>query len=75
MDNAKRFYRYTNVGGIPASRYTGELGVKPKGSGCTVEWRAQFLPNDQVAFVVKLIVSTLIKVGLESLTASFGAVK
>jgi hypothetical protein len=75
MDNAKRFYRYTNISGIPASSYTGELGVKPKGSGCTVEWRAQFLPNDQVAFLVHLIVSTLFKVGLDSLPARFGGAK
>jgi hypothetical protein len=75
MDNAKRFYRYTNISGIPASSYTGELGVKPKGSGCTVEWRAQFLANDQATFIVKLIVSTLFKVGLDSLSARFGGAK
>jgi hypothetical protein len=74
-DSAKRFYRYTNISGIPASSYTGELAVKPKGSGCTVEWRAQFLPNDQATFIVKLIVSTLFKVGLESLRPRFGAMK
>lgn len=72
MDSAKRFYRYTNVGGIPASNYTGILSVKPKGKGCTVEWRAQFLANDQATFIVKLIVSTLFKVGLESLRPRFG---
>jgi hypothetical protein len=75
MDNAKRFYRYTNVSGIPVSSYTGEISVKPKGSGCTVEWRAQFLANDQPTLVVKLIVSTLFKVGLESLSARFGGAK
>jgi len=75
LDNAKRFYRYSNVSGIPASSYTGEFGVKPKGSGCTVEWRAQFLANDQATFLVKLIVSTLFKVGLGSLPARFGAMK
>jgi hypothetical protein len=75
MDNAKRFYRYTNISGIPVSGYTGALAVKPKGSGCTVEWRAQFLANDQATFIVKLIVSTLFKVGLDSLPARFGGVK
>src|SRR5262245_56986637 len=75
MDNANRFYRYSNVSGIPASSYTGELGVKPKGSGCTVEWRAQFLADNQATFLVKLIVSTLFKVGLGSLPARFGAMK
>lgn len=75
MDNAKRLYRYTNISGIPASRYTGELAVKPKASGCTVEWRAQFLANDQATFIVRLIVSTLFKVGLDSLPARFGGTK
>src|SRR5262249_51267261 len=75
MDNAKRFYRYTNIRGIPASHYTGTLEVKPKGSGCTAAWRAQFLADDQATFIVKLMVSTLFKVGLDSLPARFGAMK
>jgi len=75
MDNAKRVYRYTNISGIPASNYTGTLAVKPKGSGCTAEWRAQFLADDQATFFVKLIVSTLFKVGLDSLPPRFGAMK
>jgi len=75
MDNAKRFYRYTNISGIPVSNYTGTLEVKPKGSGSTVEWRAQFLANDQATFFVKLMVSTLFKVGLDSLPSRFGAMK
>jgi hypothetical protein len=75
MDNAKHFYRYTNISGIPTSSYSGELGVKAKGSGCTVEWRAQFLANDQPTFIVKLIVSTLFKVGLDSLATRFGRAK
>jgi hypothetical protein len=75
IDNAKHFYRYANISGIPASSYTGTLAAKPRGSGCTVEWRAQFLPNDQATFIVKLIVSTLFKAGLDSLPARFGAAK
>lgn len=75
MDNTGRSYRYTNIRGIPVSSYTGTLAVKPKGSGSTVEWRAQFLANDQATFIVKLIVSTLFKVGLDSLPARFGAMK
>jgi len=75
MDNAKRFYRYTNIRGIPASSYTGMLSVRPKGSGSTVEWRSQFLADDQPTFFVKLIASTLFKVGLESLVPRFGAMK
>jgi len=75
MDDTKHFYRYTNISGIPVSSYTGLLTVKPKGGGCTVEWHAQFLANDQATFIVKLIVSTLFRVGLDSLPARFGAKK
>jgi len=74
MDNGKRFYRYTNIAGIPASHYTGMLEVKPKGTGCTVDWRAQFLANNQPDIVVRTIVGTLLKTGLESLKPRFGAV-
>ena len=73
MDNGKRFYRYTNIAGIPASHYTGMLEVKPKGTGCAVEWRAQFLANNQPDIVVRTIVGTLFKTGLESLKPRFGA--
>jgi hypothetical protein len=75
LDNAKHFYRYATVSGIPASNYTGMLSVKAKGSGSTAEWRAQFLPNDQTTFIVKLMVTTLFKVGLDSLVPRFGAMK
>lgn len=66
-DEAARFYRYTNVAGLPVADYTGELSVKPKGAGSFVEWRARFLPNGQGSLIVKTIVSTLFKSGLESL--------
>ena len=75
IDNSKRFYRYTNITGIPASHYTGVLGVRPKGSGSTVEWRSQFLANNQPDLLVKLIVSALLKTGLESLKPRFGVAK
>ena len=39
LDNSARSYRYTNIGGIPASDYTGVLEVKPKGVGSSVEWQ------------------------------------
>jgi hypothetical protein len=73
MDSAKRLYRYTNISGIPASHYTGVLEVKPKGGGSTVEWRAQFLANNQPDLLVKVMVTTLLKTGLESLKPRFGA--
>ena len=73
IDNAARSYRYTNIGGIPASNYTGMLDVKPRGTGSSVEWRSQFLANGQGTLVVRTIVSTLFKTGLESLKSRFGA--
>jgi hypothetical protein len=75
IDDAQRLYRYTNVSGIPASNYLGTLSVRPAGSGSSVEWRVQFLADDQPDFIVKLIVSTLLKTGLESLKPRFGAAK
>jgi hypothetical protein len=72
IDNSQWFYRYSNVSGIPASNYTGTLAVKPRGGGSVVEWRAQFLANNQPDIVVRTIVSTLLKSGLESLKPRFG---
>jgi len=40
-------YRYTNLGGIPASNYTGLLEVKPRGTGCAVTWSASYLSSGQ----------------------------
>ena len=71
LDNSARSYRYTNIGGIPASDYTGVLEVKPKGVGSSVEWRSQFLPNGPGTLITKTIVSTLFKTGLESLKLRF----
>jgi hypothetical protein len=71
VDNAGRFYRYANISGLPVANYTGTLSVKPNGAGSSVEWRAQFLPNGQGTIVVKTIVSTLFKAGLDSLKTRF----
>lgn len=68
-------YRYTNVSGIPASNYTGELGVTPNGSGSTVTWRVQYLADGQPDFVVTTIVTTLLTTGLDSLKTRFGSPK
>jgi hypothetical protein len=70
-DNTARFYRYANIAGLPVADYTGMLSVKPNGAGSSVEWRAQFLPNGQGTIVVKTIVSTLFKTGLDSLKSRF----
>jgi len=74
-DNAARSYRYTNIVGIPASNYVGMLEVKPNGSGSSVEWRAQYLANNSPNLIVRAIVSTLFKTGLDSLKARFGGGK
>ena len=75
IDSSGRFYRYTSLSGIPASNCTWTLGVKPKGDGSVVEWRSQFLPDNQPDIVVKAIVSALLKTGLGSLRQRFGAAR
>ncbi|MEI6302928.1 MAG: SRPBCC family protein [Betaproteobacteria bacterium] len=67
-----RAYTYTVVSGLPVADYTGTLGVRPKGAGCTVEWRAQYLPDGQADIVIKTILTTLFKVGLGNLKKRFG---
>jgi hypothetical protein len=75
IDNSQRSYRYTMISGIQAVDYTGTLDVKPKGTGSTVEWRVQYWADGQPDIVVKTVVSTLLKTGLESLKSRFGAPK
>jgi hypothetical protein len=72
IDNTRRFFRYTSIAGMPVSHYAGMLEVKPKGSGCVVEWRARFLANHQSDRAVKALVSTLFTTGLASLKSRFG---
>jgi Domain of unknown function (DUF4331)/Polyketide cyclase / dehydrase and lipid transport len=74
-DDAQKFYRYTLVSGIQATDYAGTLSVKPKATGSVVEWKVQFWADGQPDFVVKTVVSTLLKTGLESLRARFGGSK
>ena len=72
-DDAKRSYSYMLVAGVPATRYTGTLEVKPNGSGgCIASWRVEFLADNQPDIVVREMVSTLIKTGLGSLGLRFG---
>jgi hypothetical protein len=75
MDNSQRLYRYTNVSGLGVVDYTGTFDLKPKGSGSSVEWRVEFLADNQPTLIVKTIVSTLLKTGFEALTKRFGALK
>jgi Polyketide cyclase / dehydrase and lipid transport/Domain of unknown function (DUF4331) len=75
MDNPRMLYRYTAVSGLGVVNYTGTLDVKPKGSGSSVEWRAEFLADNQPTLIVKIIVSTLMKTGFEALQKRFGAMR
>ena len=75
IDNSQRLYRYAMISGIPAADYTGTLDVKPKGTGSSVEWRVQYLADGQPDIIVKTIVSSLLKTGLESLKPRFGIPK
>jgi hypothetical protein len=75
IDDAQRSYRYTLVSGIQAIDYVGSLSVQPKATGSVVEWKVQFWADGQPDFVVRTIVSTLLKTGFENLKARFGASK
>lgn len=75
IDNSQRLYRYAMISGIPAADYAGTLDVKPKGTGSSVEWRVQYLADGQPDIIVKTIVSSLLKTGLESLKPRFGIPK
>ncbi len=75
VDDAQKLYRYSNVSGLGVVNYTGTFAAKPKGSGTSVEWRVQFLADNQPTLIVKVIEATLIKVGFEALAKRFGALK
>jgi len=72
IDNVRRCFRYTSIAGMPVSHYTGLLEVKPNGGGSVVDWRTQFVANRQTDRAAKVLVSTLLNTGLESLKSRFG---
>jgi hypothetical protein len=72
IDSSQRLYRYAMISGVPASDYTGTLDVKPRGAGSSVEWRVQYCADGQPDIIVKTIVATLLKTGLEGLKKRFG---
>jgi hypothetical protein len=72
MEPTHRSYSYEGISGLPVSDYKGTLDVTGKGAGSSVEWQSQFLPDGQPDIVVRAIVSTLFKTGLESLKKRFG---
>ena len=74
--DAERSYRYMLVAGVPANHYVGTLDVKPKGNGGSIAtWRVDFLADNQPDIVVRAMVSTLIRTGLDSLKHRFGELK
>lgn len=75
MDNAQRLYRYSNVSGLGVVNFTATFDVKAKATGSSVEWRVQFLADNQPTLIVKTIVATLMKTGFEALAKRFGALK
>jgi Polyketide cyclase / dehydrase and lipid transport len=72
IDDSQRFYRYRMISGIPALDYVGTLDVKANGSGSSVEWRVQFWADGQPTIIVRTIITTLVKTGLEALKKRFG---
>jgi polyketide cyclase/dehydrase/lipid transport protein/uncharacterized protein DUF4331 len=72
IDNLSRCFRYTGIAGMPVSHYTGVIEVKPNGSGSVVDWRTQFVANHQTDRAAKVLVSTLLNTGLETLKSRFG---
>src|SRR5262245_45552889 len=73
IDDAKRFFRYANIAGVPASHYAGVIEVRQKGSGSVAEWRVEFLANNKPDIAIRTMVSTLVKTGLGSLKQRFAA--
>jgi hypothetical protein len=72
IDDSQRLYRYTMISGVPAADYTGALDVKPKEAGSSVAWRVQYWADGQPDIIVRTIVTTLLKTGLEGLKKRFG---
>jgi hypothetical protein len=75
IDNSQRLYRYTMISGIQATKYTGTLDVKPKGTGSSIEWRVQYWADGQPDILIKIVISELVKTGLASLKQRFGVLK
>jgi len=72
IEPPRRLYHYTLLSGVPAASYTGMLAVKARGGGSSVEWRVQYVADGQPDLVVKTIVETLQRSGLDGLKTRFG---
>jgi len=56
---------------VPLNRHARSEAERP---GSVVDWRTQFVSNHQTDRAAKVLVSTLLNTGLESLKSRFGAV-
>ena len=52
--------------------FPGTCGVDLGGAGASVTWRVQYLSDGQPTLIIRTIVATLQKVGLESIKKRFG---
>jgi hypothetical protein len=74
IDDSKRSLKYSMVSGIPATGYEGTMEVLPKGAGSMVKWQVNYRPDRQAKLIVQIIVSTLLRTGLDGLRLRFGSV-
>jgi hypothetical protein len=72
IDDSKRTLKYSMVSGIPANRYEGTMEVLHRGTGSTVNWQVNYRPEGQAKLIVQIIVSTLLRTGLDGLRLRFG---
>jgi len=74
IDDGKRSLKYSMVSGIPAASYEGTMEVLPKGTGSIVNWQVNYRPEGQAKLIVQIIISTLLRTGLDGLKLRFGSV-
>lgn len=73
IDDREKSLKYSMVSGIPAAQYEGVMEVRPDQAGSAVTWRVNYRLEGQPDLVVRTIVSTLLRTGLDSLKARFGS--
>ena len=74
IDDGRRSLKYSMVSGIPAASYEGIMEVLPKGTGSIVNWQVNYRPEGQAKLIVQIIISTLLRTGLDGLKLRFGSV-
>jgi hypothetical protein len=73
IDSLQKSFKYSMVSGIPAAQYEGIMEVRSEGAGSAVTWRVNYRLEGQPDLVVRTIVSTLLRTGLDSLKVRFGS--